>query len=133
MDYYKLLTILSDIQNAVNSRPLTYRCSDDTSLEIITPNCFIKPYVNDNLLFMSNDITILQTDPPTRQEVNRSLLNRDKVLEQFRNLWYEEYLISLREQWKDLHEINFSNKVKVDDVVLVKGPPDKKMSLLALG
>ena len=133
MDYYKLLTILSDIQNAVNSRPLTYRCSDDTSLEIITPNCFIKPYVNDNLLFMSNDKTILQTDPPTRQEVNRSLLNRDKVLEQFRNLWYEEYLISLREQWKDLHEINFSNKVKVDDVVLVKGPPDKKRPYWHLG
>ena len=133
MEYYRLLTILSDIQNAVNSRPLTYRCSDDASLEIITPNCFIKPYVNDNLLFMSNDKTILQTDPPTRIKINQSLKNRDNILEQFRNLWYEEYLISLREQWKDLHEINFNNKVKVDDVVLVKGPPDKKRPYWHLG
>ena len=127
------MTILSDIQNAVNSRPLTYRCSDDARLEIITPNCFIKPYVNDNLLFMSNDKTILQTDPPTRMKINQSLKNRDNILEQFRNLWYEEYLISLREQWKDLHEINFNNKVKVDDVVLVKGPPDKKRPYWHLG
>ena len=133
MGYYRLLTILSDIQNAVNSRPLTYRCADDSSLEIITPNCFIKPYVNDNLLFKSNDESIVQTGPPTRQAVIQSLKNRDKLLEEFRSLWYEEYLISLREQWKDLHEINFSNKVKVDDVVLVKGPPDKKRPYWHLG
>ena len=133
MGYFRLLTVLSDIQNAVNSRPLTYRCSDDSSLEIITPNCFIKPYVNDNLLFLSNDDSILQSGPPTRQEVNKSLINRDKLLEEFRSLWYEEYLISLREQWKDLHEINFCNKVKVNDVVLVKGPPDKKRPYWHLG
>ena len=48
-------------------------------------------------------------------------------------LWYEEYLLSLREQWKDLHEINFCNKVKVNDVVLVKGPPDKKRLYWHLG
>ena len=51
--YFKLLTILSDIENAVNSRPLTYRCSGDSSLEIITPNCFLKPYVDNSLLFKS--------------------------------------------------------------------------------
>ena len=133
LGYYKLLTILSDVQNAVNSRPLTYRCSDDHGLEGITPNCFIRPYVNDNLLFKSNDESILETGPPTRQRVTESLLSRDKTLEQFRKMWYEEYLISLREQWKDLHEINFSNKLKVDDVVLVKGPPDKKRTCWRLG
>ena len=132
MGYYRLLTILSDIQNAVNSRPLTYRCSGDSGLEIITPNCFIKPYVN-NLLFKSNGENILVTGPPTRQKVTQSLINRDNTLEEFRNLWYEEYLISLREQWKDLHEVNFVNRLKIDDIVLVKGPPDKKRPYWHLG
>ena len=131
--YYKLLTILSDVQNAVNSRPLTYRCSDDSGLEIITPNCFIKPYVNDSLLFHSSEESILTSGPPCRKKVNESLANRDKLLEQFRTIWYEEYLISLREQWKDLHEVNFNNRLKVDDVVLVKGPPDKKRPYWHLG
>ena len=133
MGYYRLLTILSDIQNAVNSRPLTYRCSDDAGLEIITPNCFIKPYVNDSLVFKSNGESVLVSGPPTRQKVTQSLINRDKTLEEFRSLWYDEYLISLREQWKNLHEVNFTNKLKVDDVVLVKGPPDKKRPYWHLG
>merc|ERR1711872_848474 len=110
MGYYRLLTILSDIQNAVNGRPLTYRCSDDAGLEIITPNCFIKPYVN-NVLFKSNGESILVTGPPTRKKITQSLISRDKILEDFRNLWYEE---------------NFINRVKVNDVVLVRGPPSKK-------
>ena len=132
MGYYRLLTILSDIQNAVNGRPLTYRCSDDAGLEIITPNCFIKPYVN-NVLFKSNGESILVTGPPTRKKITQTLISRDKILEDFRNLWYEEYLLSLREQWKDLHEVNFINRVKVNDVVLVRGPPSKKRPAWHLG
>ena len=38
---FELLTVISDVQNAVNSRPLTYRSSDN-DLETITPNCFLK-------------------------------------------------------------------------------------------
>lgn len=133
MGYYKLLTILSDVQNAVNSRPLTYRCSDDNGLEIITPNCFIRPYVSDSLLFNSNDESILTSGPPTRHKLVQSLAGRDKVLEQFRQIWYEEYLVSLREQWKDLHEVNYSNKLRPDDIVLVRGPPDKKRPNWRLG
>merc|ERR1711989_196233 len=40
---------------------------------------------------------------------------------------------SLREQWKDLHEVNFINRVKVNDVVLVRGPPSKKRPAWHLG
>ena len=38
--YFDLITLISDIQNATNSRPLTYRNSD-SNLEVITPNCFL--------------------------------------------------------------------------------------------
>ena len=92
----------------------------------------IKPYVH-NLLFKSNGESVLDTGPPSRRQVTLSLHNRDKTLEEFRVLWYEEYLLGLREQWKDLHETNFSNRVKVDDVVLVRGPPDRKRPYWHLG
>ena len=42
LDYFKLITILSDITNSINSRPLTYRDTEDNQFEVITPNCFIK-------------------------------------------------------------------------------------------
>ena len=38
VSYFELFTTLSDIQNAVNSRPLTYRSSEN-GLESITPSC----------------------------------------------------------------------------------------------
>ena len=41
INYFDLLTVISDIQNAINSRSLTYRCSSDSNLEIIMPNCFL--------------------------------------------------------------------------------------------
>ena len=40
LSYFELLTVISDVQNAANFRPLTYRSSDN-DLETITPNCFL--------------------------------------------------------------------------------------------
>ena len=37
-----MLTLLCDVENAVNSRPLTYPTSE-SDLEVITPNSFIYP------------------------------------------------------------------------------------------
>ena len=42
------------------------------------------------------------------------------MMSRFRELWYEIYLLSMREQCKDLHEIDLINYMKVNDVVLVK-------------
>ena len=131
--YFKLLTILSDIENAVNSRPLTYRCSGDSSVEIITPNCFLKPYVDNSLLFKSESENLLASEPPCRKQVVKTLEHREYLLKQFKELWYQEYLVSLRETCKDLHEISFENKVKVNDVVLVKGPPMTKRPFWQFG
>ena len=44
------------------------------------------------------------------------------ILTRFRELWYQNHLLSLGEQCKDLHEVNFHNRINVDDVVLVKNP-----------
>ena len=133
LTYFNLLTILSDIQQSINSRPLTYRCSDDSGLEGITPNCFIRPNANASLLFKACDKSILEADPPSRSLVNKSIAIRDSMLEEFKQMWYEEYLLSLREQCKNLHQIKFVNKIRVDDVVLVRGPSTKKRPHWMLG
>ena len=41
--YFKLLTILLDIQHTVNLRPLTYCYSSEDGLDTITPNSFLRP------------------------------------------------------------------------------------------
>ena len=38
----------------------------------------------------------------------------------FKELWYDSYLLSLRETCKDLHQINWNNKISINDIVLVK-------------
>ena len=118
--YFRLVTVLSDIQQAVNSRPLTYRCSENNGLEIITPNSFIRPNANSYLSFKDPKDHI--TEPPHRSEVLKSINIRDKMLEDFRSTWYQEYLLGLRQLHKNLHQIDFSNKVKIDDIVLIKNP-----------
>ena len=40
VEYFEFFILLSDVQNAINSQSLTYRCSEDAKLVIITPNTF---------------------------------------------------------------------------------------------
>ena len=42
------------------------------------------------------------------------------MLSNFKELWYDSYLLSLRETCRDLHQINWNNKISVDDIVSVK-------------
>ena len=123
VELYELMTLLSDIQRAINSRPLTYRCSTDTGLDIIAPINFISPYVKEGLMLKAaqNESSIF-TDPPSKAEIINSLETRDSLFNKFHKLWYDEYLLSLREQCKDLYQEDFENKLQVDDIVLVKNP-----------
>lgn len=44
MNYFFLLTIVSDIQRTMNNHPLTYQESAEGELAAITPNMFSRPY-----------------------------------------------------------------------------------------
>ena len=46
VEYFEFSNLLSDVQNALNSLSLTYRCSEDAGLDIITPNTFLHPHFN---------------------------------------------------------------------------------------
>ena len=127
INYFDILRVISDIQNAIHSRSLTYRCSSDSNLEIITPNCFLHPNINAGLVLKMNDQDIWKADPPSKSGVIKSIEVRDTMLSKFCDLWYQDYLLSLGDQCGDLYEINFQNKIGSDDVVLVKNPAKTRL------
>ena len=128
--YFRLLTVLSDIQLAINSRPLTYRCAQDSSLEIISPNCFIRPHTNANMLFRNLDENISRKPPPGRAELLKSIEVRDQLFDSFRKVWYETYLLGMRQLYKDLHEVKFVNRIRMNEVVLIKDTKKKRQHWL---
>ena len=119
LSYFELLTVISDVQNAVNSRPLTYRSSDN-DLETITPNCFLNAGPNCNVLLRFDEDPIWERDPTSGDKLIDALSSREEMLSHFKELWYDSYLLSLRETCEDLHQINWNNKISIDDIVLVK-------------
>ena len=118
LDYFKFVTVLSDIQFAVNCRPLTYRCADNHDLEVITPINFLNPYGCNTLLLKNPSAEYPRNK--SGQDLAASLDLRDKLLDDFRNIWQREYLLSLRESYKDLRQEEFCDKIKVGDIILVK-------------
>ena len=118
LDYFKFVTILSDIQLAVNNRPLTYRCADNDSLEVITPYKFLNPYGSNTVLVQNPSAEYSRSR--SGRELAESLELRDKLMDRFRDIWQREYLLSLRDSYKDLRQENFIDKIEVGAIVLVR-------------
>ena len=82
MNYFEYFTLLTDIQNCINSRPLTY-INDDFS-NVLTPNCFLKFTSGKSLLLGNMDQS--DTNLTGRKELLNSLEKRESMLEQFKQL-----------------------------------------------
>ena len=66
VEFYDPLTLFSDIQNAINSRPLTYRGSSDMGINIIAPVNFISPYIKEGLIVrIAEDESSTFFNPPS--------------------------------------------------------------------
>jgi hypothetical protein len=117
LDYFSFITILSDVQNSINSRPLTYQDPDDLTLPI-SPNSFVKLGANSGLVF--GDTSGPQV--PAREELVESLERRDLILQKYRDLWYSDYLLSLRENSRDIHQRDWHDQIKVNDIILISSP-----------
>ena len=63
VDYFGLLTILSDIQRAINSCPLTYRSSEDADLDVLTFNSLMNTNIGQGMM-MRLDNQDLETINP---------------------------------------------------------------------
>ena len=57
---------------------------------------------------------------PSKDTLIDALSSRDELLSHFKKLWYNSYISSLRESCRDLHQVNWNEKISIDDMVLVK-------------
>ena len=116
-------TLLCDVENAVNSRPMTYLTSE-SDLEVITPNSFIYPSSNSNLFLRIEGENPTLSELPSQYVLLQSLSNRNRLLKHFHELWNNAYLLSLyRESTKNSYEHRFENKIDVDDIILIRHLP----------
>ena len=113
-NYFEYVTLLSDVENCINSRPLTY-LNEDT-LDVVTPNSFLKCTTGRSLIFNNSSEEV---SPPGQSDVIGVLQKREDMLQRFKDSWYDEYLLSLREASRDLYQPTWENKIAVGDIVLV--------------
>ena len=121
IDYFSLLTLLSDIKLSINSRPLTYMESEQ-GYQIITPNSFIHPLSPSAEMLPEQLAQQKSVEKITRQDLLETLETRHKLLSYFEHIWHQSYLVSLRERSKKESVQNFNNRIKTDDIVLIKNP-----------
>ena len=66
-------------------------------------------------------------EPTSRSQLLDALSERQKLLNKLKELRNEKYLLGLRENCKDQHDMDFSNKIQVNDVVLIKNPAKTRL------
>ncbi|KAL7633029.1 UNVERIFIED_CONTAM: hypothetical protein RMT77_016605 [Armadillidium vulgare] len=122
LNYFDFLTILSDIADAINSRPLTYTTSANEVVPL-TPNDFLKPLAKTAMALPGAGSENQFWDSSSAQkELMKSLKYSSEKFEEFRTRWYSEYILSLRETSRDLYQTKWDNLIKKDDVILIKSP-----------
>ena len=70
-------------------------------MEIITPKNFLNPNANEGVIIQAEESELLLGDPIGWEEILKSLEIKQAILDKFRTLYYQEYLLSLNEQYKD--------------------------------
>jgi hypothetical protein len=124
----ELVTVLSEVQQVVNSRPLTYVGGDfDESSKILTPNDLLGlknptiTSIND-----SNADADFQWGSLSRKEdLIASYKRATKAMDSFWKTWHDDYLLSLRERTRFAHRDGkgcVRATPKIGTVVLVKEP-----------
>ena len=95
LDYFTLVTVISDIQRSVNNRPLTYQVSAGSNAMAVTPNMFLNPNKNLGLLLQLGQRELATAVPPSRERLIRTMELRNEWLADFHKLWYNEYFLDL--------------------------------------
>ena len=116
LTYEELETVIVEVENVVNNRPLTY-IDTDTVEEVLTPNHLIlgRSLPMANQLFSSENAENVQ-----KLNFRKRVLYRQKLLKDFGKRWEIEYLLGLRGSQK-IPKTNKFRMPNVGDVVLVHG------------
>lgn len=115
LSFEELLTVLTEVEGVLNSRPLTYVYSDITDQEPLTPSHLV---IGRRLATLPNPAE-LSDDEETASSLERRARYLSRLLEHFWKRWSNEYLVGLREFHYCGTRGNQNKEVKVGDVVLI--------------
>ena len=113
LDYEELMTVLTEVEGTLNSRPLTH-VEPDISEQPLTPSHLI---TGRRLATLPHPSEMQEDDDPTALQRRQRYLNL--LLEHFWKRWIAEYLINLRDFHSHRRKTSRSKLVEVGDVVVI--------------
>ncbi|XP_035231304.1 uncharacterized protein LOC118203158 [Stegodyphus dumicola] len=115
LDYEELLTVLYEVENVINSRPLTYILEDIQNLMPLNPNKFLRDNVEGSTI---------EFDHINGTELNKCWQYFQKLGEDLRKRFRAEYLGQLKNSKK---ASKIKEQVKLGDIVLVGNENSKRI------
>ena len=113
LSYDELLTVATEVEVILNSRPLTYVQSDDIE-EVLTPSHLLTgrklvtlPEISE-LRIYDDDEYYEQLD--TREHFTKRALYLSRILKNFWKKWRKDYLVDLREHHRNKVERSEKSK-----------------------
>ena len=121
LSYYELETILAEIDNVINSRPLTYLFDDTEGISYpLTPSQLIN---GRNLNCLPNDAQFEIVH--TYESLSKRGKYHRKLLSHFSTRWKNEYLLSLLEAYRP-KESMLNLIIEVNEVCLLRNEQSKR-------
>ena len=76
-------------------------------------------YSNSSLVLRKSeeDVWCGEQDSST---LDKTLNIQEEILNNFKSMWYENYLLSLQEHSRNVDQNKWENRIKVGDIVLIK-------------
>ena len=107
---FQLITFITEVENIVNSRPITAISEEPSDLEALTPNHFLKGFNNTDVLININESNIAKSSRKRWKHIQM-------CLEHFWMRWKKEYLPTLttRGKWTE-EKLN----LRIGELVLIQ-------------
>ena len=97
LNYEELITVLTEVEAVINSRPLTYLYSDNVN-QALTPAHLI---YGKRLVTLPDSIVYPREEQDTPELLNKRMKYLITLQNKFWQKWQSEYLSELREQHKE--------------------------------
>ncbi|XP_055944606.1 uncharacterized protein LOC129975568 [Argiope bruennichi] len=111
----QLLTVLTEIEGMINSRPITYVGSDTEEPIALTPAHFL---LGKRVTSLPSVRLHLDSNLSSRKCLIKAFNYREKLMRSFWSRWKNEYLLNLRSAHSSF--VKNISPFKVNDVVLIK-------------
>lgn len=115
LNYEELVTVVTNVEATLNSRPLTYIYSDEHE-EPLTPSHLL---TGRRILSLPSVVENTNVEESTEDVVTKRMLYLDTLIKHFWNRWSKDYLLDLRAFHNCGAGRQKSNNVSVGDFVLI--------------